>query len=160
MAMDKFEAIIDGFLKEYTALNGNSGYLRVTGKDEILLERCIGYADREKKQPIQKDSLFTLYSLSKPFCALGLMKLVDRGLVKLEAHPGLYVPEAGGFHKAVTLEQLLRHMGGIPDFVQTAKFHKKYPEGKAIHMRSHLQELARQPMVAEPGEMSMYANVN
>ena len=158
--MDNFEKSIDAFLADYTQQHGNTGYLRVTLKDEIVLERCIGYSNQEMKKPIHRNSLFSLYSLSKPFCALGLMKLVDRGLVKLENHPGMYVPEAQGFHKAVTLEQILRHIGGIPDFVQSAKFHQKYPEGKAQHMRAHLQELTQYPMVSEPGTASMYANVN
>ena len=158
--MGNFEETMDRFLESYTAQNGNSGYLRVTVKDNVVLERSIGYANRETKTPFCRDSLFTLYSLSKPFCALGLMKLVDRGLVKLEDHPGVYVPEAKTFHRDVTLDQILRHIGGIPDFVQTAKFHKKYPEGKAEHMRRHLLELAQHPMVSQPGTVSMYANVN
>lgn len=47
--------------------------IRVTVKDEILYERSVGYADREKKLPFTKDSMFTLYSMSKPFCAMGLL---------------------------------------------------------------------------------------
>lgn len=151
---------IDSFIKAYTAQNGNSGYLRLTVQDEVVLERGIGYADREREIPFDRKSVFTLYSLSKPFCALGLMKLVDRGLVKLSAHPGSYVPEAAGFHKDVTVEQLLRHTGGVPDFVQTAKFHQKYPEGKAHQMRQQLMELTQYPMVSLPGTAGMYANIN
>lgn len=154
-----FEKIND-FITDYTVRNDNHGYLRLTVRDEVVLERSIGYADREKQTAFDKNSLFTLYSLSKPFCALGLMKLVDRGLVKLDAHPGRYVPEAVGFHRDVTVEQLLHHTGGVPDFVQTAKFHQKYSEGKAHQMRQQLLELVKYPMVSLPGTAGMYANIN
>lgn len=154
-----FAKKMDGFIADYTARNGNHGYLRLTVKDEVVLERGIGYADREKQTAFHKGSMFTLYSLSKPFCALGLMKLVDRGSVKLGDHPAVYVPEAA-FHRDVTVEQLLRHTGGVPDFVQTAKFHQKYHEGKACQMREQLKELAKYPMVSQPGTAGMYANIN
>ena len=54
------------------------------------------FQDMEQKIPFTKDSVFTLYSLSKPFCAIGLLILKDRGLVDIDQHPGKYLPEAAG----------------------------------------------------------------
>ena len=107
---------------------GCYGVLRITKNDVIIFERSLGYANAKTKEAFTKDSMFTLYSLSKPFCAIGLMKLYDRGLVDIDAHPGKYLREAVGFHKNLKIYQLLNHTSGIPDFVQTDAFYEKYRE--------------------------------
>lgn len=151
---------MDSFIREYYAKNKNSGCLRVTVKDEIIYEKSIGFANIATKTPFNKDSIFTLYSLSKPFCGMGIMKLKEKGKVDLDAHPSKYVPEAANFDKRVTIDMALRHISGLPDFVQTAKFNEKYDSGTASQIRTQLKELAKYPSVFEPGTSFMYANIN
>jgi CubicO group peptidase (beta-lactamase class C family) len=151
---------LDRFIDKYYSLHQNSGYLRITLKDEIIYERAIGFSDIENKVEFTKESMFTLYSLSKPFCAIGILKLKDRGLVDIDNHPSIYLPEAKGFDERVTIRQLLHHVSGMPDFDQTARFKQKYASGFARQMREHLKELSHYPMVFEPGTDAMYANVN
>lgn len=55
--------------------------------------------------------------MTKPFCAIGLLKLKDKGLVDINSHPSRYVPEALGFDSRVTIRQMLNHISGLPDFV-------------------------------------------
>lgn len=136
------------------------GVLRVTRRGEILHEQSVGFADRERGLPFDGNSMFTFYSLSKPFCAIGLMKLRDRGLVELDVHPCRYVPEAAGFDSRVTVRQLLHHTSGLPDFEQTGDFAKKYAPGYGKYIREHLKLLSRYPQYFAPGTGSMYANVN
>ena len=151
---------LDCFIDKYYSLHQNSGYLRITLKDEIIYERAIGFSDIENKVEFTKESMFTLYSLSKPFCAIGILKLKDRGLVDIDNHPSIYLPEAKGFDERVTIRQLLHHVSGMPDFDQTARFKQKYASGFARQMREHLKELSHYHMVFEPGTDAMYANVN
>lgn len=158
--MEIFCEKMDRFIDQYTGANGNTGHLRVTVKDQIVYEKNIGYANMEKKLPFHRGSLFTLYSVSKPFCAIGLLKLTERGLVDLSSHPGHYVPEASGFHPEVTVRHLLQHISGVPDFMQTGQFHKKYPSGLPHELREQLTELGKYPAVFAPGEGQMYANIN
>jgi CubicO group peptidase (beta-lactamase class C family) len=42
-----------------------------------------GYADKEEKQPIKRDSIFRLYSMSKPITAAAVMILLERGEIDL-----------------------------------------------------------------------------
>lgn len=158
--MTPFVNELDRFLDNYFARYGNSGILRVTLRDTVLYERCLGFADRETRRPFSKDSLFSLYSLSKPFCVIGLMKLRDKGLVDLDCHPSCYVPEARGFDERVTLRHLLHHVSGLPDFVQTADFPSRYASGAPEQLRTHLLELAAYPMMFAPGTQTRYANIN
>lgn len=157
---DEFCRNTDNFSEEYFGKYKNSGYLRVTLKDEIIYENFIGLADFEKGIEFKRDSMFTLYSISKPFCTLGLMKLKDGNMVDIDAHPSEYLPEAKDFDKNVTIRQMLTHTSGLPDFVQTAKFNEKYESGLPEEMRGRLPELAGYPQVFAPGTDAMYANIN
>lgn len=158
--MEQFKNMLDRFVTEYYAKNGNSGILRVTRKDTILYEGFLGFADREKRQPFSRESMFTLYSLSKPFLVIGLMKLREKGLIDIDRHPGCYVPEAGGFDSRVTLWHMLHHVSGLPDFSQTAHFPERYATGYPHELRQQLLELAKYPNEFAPGTKTMYANIN
>ena len=151
---------LDSFIDNYYKNNKNSGILRITYKDEVLYEKYIGFADIEKGILFSKESMFTLYSLSKPFCALGLLKLADKNLIDIDAHPSEYLPEANGFDSRVTIRHLLHHISGLPDFNQTAKFEQKYKTGLSFELRDHLKELTDYPAVFEPATKGMYANIN
>ena len=39
------------------------------------MEKHIGFATREENIPFSEQSLFSFYSLSKPFCVIGLLML-------------------------------------------------------------------------------------
>lgn len=158
--MEQFKKELNRFVAEYYAQNGNSGILRVTRKDTILYEGFFGFADREARRPFSKDSLFTLYSLSKPFLVIGLMKLREKGLIDIDRHPGDYVPEARGFDSRVTLRHMLHHVSGLPDFSQTAHFPDRYATGYPHQLRQQLLELAKYPNEFTPGTKTMYANIN
>ena len=144
----------------YCDANRITGMLRVTQKDHILFQWNFGYADWENRVPFADNSMFTLYSMSKPFCAMGLLKLKDMRLVALDAHPGHYVPEAADFDPGVTVQQLLMHTSGIPDFEQTENFRQKYAPGCTCKTREHLKLLSKYPSFFPPGTGGMYANVN
>ena len=51
------------------------------GKEECFLET--GYADIENKKPLKRDTLFRLYSMTKPVTAAAVMILMERGLIDL-----------------------------------------------------------------------------
>lgn len=51
------------------------------GKEECFLKS--GYADIENKKPLERDSIFRLYSMSKPVTAAAAMILVERGMIDL-----------------------------------------------------------------------------
>ena len=147
-------------IEEYCEKNLIMGMLRITIGDEVVYRQSMGYADVENQIPFTEESMFTLYSLSKPFCAIGLLKLKDRGLVDLDKHPSKYIPEAAGLHERVTIRHLLHHISGLPDFEQNRDFAEKYAPGYGCKVRDHLKELVKWPSYFAPGTGAMYANVN
>lgn len=147
-------------INEYCEKNRIFGVLRITWRGEIALEATFGYADLETKRPFTKHSAFTFYSLSKPFCVLGLLKLYDRGLLALDAHPSRYIPEAEGLDARVTIRHMLRHESGLPDFEQDKIFAAGHRPGTPERIRAHLADLKEYSQNFAPGTAMMYANVN
>lgn len=157
---ESFRQQMDRFLDEYVRREHFSGTVRVTVKDEIVYQRHLGMADFEQGIGLDDDSVFTLYSITKAFCAIGFMKLVDRGLVELDRHPGAYLPEAAGFDARLTLRHLLQHTGGMPDFLQDTDLPGRCPGETSAQLRSYLPELSTYPLHFAPGTGAKYSNIN
>lgn len=155
-----FSEKLNVFLDDYSKNNNFFGVVRVTLKDRVIFQKNIGYADYEKAIPFYADSMFTFYSLSKPFLSIGIMRLYEEGKIEIDSHPSKYIPEAIGFDKEVTFRNMLHHTSGLPDFVQTAHFDKKYSSGAPEYLREQLKELSKFPNVFKPNTSGMYANIN
>ncbi len=119
--------ILEKFTAEYNREHPFFGNIRVTSRGRIVYQNSVGYADLKRRIPLTEHSRFTLYSLSKPSCAMGLLLLRDRGLVDIDVHPGIYVPEARRMDERVTIRHLLHHTSGLPDFEQNKDFCQKMP---------------------------------
>ena len=145
---------LEAMLFEYCEKNRLSGVVRVTQKDQILLDAGFGYANREQQIPFTADSVFTLYSMSKPFCAMGLLQLVDQELVELDAHPGKYLPEAADFDSRVTIRQLLQHTSGLPDFAPDTHYLESCGD-----VRQDLKALTAFPAHFDPSTGDRYSNI-
>ena len=79
-----------------------------------------------RRQPIPKDALFWIASMSKPITAMGIMLLVDDGKLSVDDPVEKHLPEFGGQMLAgkdglkkpsrpITVRDLLTHMSGLPD---------------------------------------------
>jgi len=160
-AMNKnFSYKMDCFMDEYYKNNKNSGVLRVTVKDEIIYEKFIGLADIENNVNFSKKSMFTLYSISKAFCAIGLMKFADKGLIDINRHPGVYLQEAKDFPKELTIRHLLWHVSGIPDIDQNTDYKEKYKGETSEQLREQIKLLTKEKMMFAPGTEAQYTNTN
>lgn len=153
---EKLRDIIDS----YAAEKGFSGVIRITMGDQILLDHAVGYEDAEQKIPFSEQSMFTFYSMSKPLCTFGVMRLADRGVLSLDAHPAEYLPMARGLHPDLTLRCLLNHTSGLPDFEQTKDFYERYGADESLDIRDLLPEMLSYPMEFAPSQGAKYANVN
>lgn len=48
--------------------------------------------NKAKKQVVDKDTIFRIYSMTKPITALAILILVDRGLLSLHDSVSKYIP--------------------------------------------------------------------
>jgi len=92
------------------------------GKEALYCED--GLADREAGLPIRRDTLFRIYSMSKPVTAAAAMNLLERGVIDLFDPISKYLPgfrnqqvsEGDGLvpvHREVTLKDLLSMTSGL-----------------------------------------------
>src|SRR3974390_2797522 len=61
------------------------GALAVLKDRRLVFLRGYGLADREQKLPVKPESLFRIASISKPFTAVAILKLVEAGKLDLNA---------------------------------------------------------------------------
>lgn len=154
---------------------------------EIALQRELGLADRERNKPLTADTIFRIYSMTKPVTAVALMMLFEEGHFQLNDPVARYLP---GFRESrvwvadggddmqtvpakrpITVRDLLSHTSGLT-YGNTLKgvgigesahpVDRAYAkEGVELGGRQTLSEfaakVARVPLLYQPGEGWMYS---
>ena len=60
---------------------------------EVIFSDNRGFSDIEEGTPLNKDSLFRIYSMSKPVTGAALMILIERGIISLDDPVYKFIPE-------------------------------------------------------------------
>lgn len=98
--------------------NGFNGSVLVGYQGKVLYERYFGYANRSKKIPWDPSTPSQLASTSKPFTATAILWLHQHGYLNIYDEVSKYIE---GFpYQKVTIEMLLNHRSGIPDYLKWA----------------------------------------
>ncbi|HEX3666456.1 MAG TPA: serine hydrolase domain-containing protein [Rhizomicrobium sp.] len=124
-------ARIDRFLKEQYIETGKlaGAILAIARRGEIVHQSVAGLADRERGVPMRDDTIFRLYSMTKPLTSIAFMMLVEEGLVTLNDPVHAFIPAwrdlgvftsgvPGSFQtrrpaNAMRIVDLLRHTSGL-----------------------------------------------
>ena len=103
-----------------------SGTVMVARHGEVIYRSAAGLADRKQRTPVTADTKLRIGSANKMFTAIGVLQLVDKGRVALDAPIGTYLKDYpnAAFGKSVTVRQLLSHTGGAGD-IFTPEYEKK-----------------------------------
>jgi CubicO group peptidase (beta-lactamase class C family) len=88
--------------------------VRVNGRTLITFAQ--GQSRIGDDVPLTVESVFDIGSTSKQFTAASIQLLVGNGRIKLSDTAKTYVPELPAFAKNITVEQLIHHTGGLPDY--------------------------------------------
>ncbi len=88
--LKNLDTLLEGFITE----DGPAGAgLRVYRGDELLYDRCIGWANAEEKIPFAPDTICQLASMSKCISVTAGMQLYEKGLFLLTDPVEKYIPE-------------------------------------------------------------------
>ena len=143
-------------MKEFNVA-GSSFVVVRDGK--VIVNKGYGFADKEKKIPVDKDTVFQIASVSKTFTALAAMQQVDAGKIDLHGNieeylGGLKIPNKTG--KPVTMYDLLTYTPGfaLPD--ETTFTGPQYI-GQDISMDEFLPK-HMPTVIRPPGEAYTYDN--
>ncbi len=144
----------------------------------IAYFRSLGFMDLERRRPMRDDTIFRIYSMTKPITSVALMQLFERGLFTLNDPVARVIPEwreqrvyVSGEGAAmetrpparpVTFRHLLSHTGGLTYGATDHPVDKVYRDlgvrrGEGETLRTFVEKLARVPLRYEPGERWMYS---
>jgi CubicO group peptidase (beta-lactamase class C family) len=112
---EKFARVRDAFAKEFDDGNEVGASLCLTLEGEIVVDLWAGSKDREGEQPWKRDTLANVYSTTKGISAIAAHRLVDEGLLDLDAPVARYWPEfAQNGKERLPVRFLLSHQAGLP----------------------------------------------
>ncbi len=152
------EAFFDGIFPIQLERSDIAGATVLVIKDgQTLLQKGYGYADWEKKVPVDPvTTAFRLASISKLFTWVSVMQLVEQGKLNLDADVNSYLDFQirPAFGKPVTLRNLMTHTGGFEEVWRDLLFVD--PKNK-VSLRQFL--IDNQPnRLFPPGTIAAYSN--
>ncbi|MBB6609657.1 serine hydrolase [Pontibacter sp. Tf4] len=109
-------AKLDEYLNAHLAQGTFSGTVAVTQNGKTIYSKGFGMADYEKGIPNGTDVKYRIGSVTKSFTAILIMQLQERGKLNVQDKLSKYLPDFPNSDK-ITLQQLLTHTAGLPDYV-------------------------------------------
>jgi CubicO group peptidase (beta-lactamase class C family) len=154
--------------------------LLIYRRGKIVHSTVQGFADVERKVPVKDDTIFRIYSMTKPITSVAFMMLVEEGRVAIDEPVHKYIPEwknLGVFQagtapafltkppsRPMLIVDLLRHTSGLTyGFQQRSNVDAAYREmrieelDKGKTLQSVIDELAKLPLEFSPGEAWNYS---
>jgi CubicO group peptidase (beta-lactamase class C family) len=153
--------VIDQYLSARSDMGGFSGAVLVAKDGKIILRKGYGYADVEKRMPFTPETQHEIASISKMFTAMAALRLRDQGKLRLEDSICKYLNDCPDIWKPVTVQQLMRHTSGIPDYEEALGLGaEKYLEFMTQRdATAKIFENAKKlPLDFKPGEKFHYSN--
>ncbi|MGF7071048.1 CubicO group peptidase (beta-lactamase class C family) [Priestia megaterium] len=149
------------FEEKMKGYNVNGSSFVVVHDGKVVVNKGYGYADKEKKIPVTKDTVFQIGSVSKTFTALAVMQQVDKGKLKLDQDVqkylgGLQIPNQTG--KPLTLFDMLTYTSGV-DFPDLTNITGPEYINDGILMKEFFSK-HMPTVVRPPGEVYTYDNVS
>jgi CubicO group peptidase (beta-lactamase class C family) len=89
--------------------------IKVARGDDVVLEAAIGSADAAQTQALALDSVFNIFSVTKAFTNLLVLRAVEQGLFTLTTPISTLIPEFTGHgREKILMWHLLSHQAGFP----------------------------------------------
>jgi CubicO group peptidase (beta-lactamase class C family) len=91
------------------------GVIAIGRHGKLVFHEAFGHADSRRTRPVKKDSVFSLFSVTKAFTVVLVLRAIDRGQISLTTPISDVVPEfSGRGREAITFFHLLTHSSGLP----------------------------------------------
>jgi len=145
---------------------------------KIVHFETYGYQDTENQVPIDENTIFRIYSMSKPITGVALMMLYEEGRFSLSDPVSKFIPEFKGLKVVenwvdlepklveakheMTIRELMSHSAGLSYGIFSDTYvDKLYREADVLNYHSSLHEMAMSlskiPLLYQPGEGYYYS---
>ena len=170
---ERTQRLMDVLRREVASGRLPGAVAMVARRGQIALFEAVGQQDPATGAPMQTDSIFRIYSMTKPVVSVAVMMLVERGQLLLSDPVSRWLPEfanqqvatANGLEPVrnpATVQDLLRHTAGLTyEFLGTSSVQQQYAQAKiASRERTNAefsQTLAAMPLQFQPGSVWAYS---
>lgn len=164
----KVGEVMNGMVREGRIVGG---LVMVAKNGRIAYVTTYGRIDRETGNPVRRDTIFRIYSMTKAIATAAALTLVEEGKLDLDAPVGKYVPELKELRvytpeglrppkRPPTVKDLMLHTagfryGGGPPIVARA-YQERQPL-KAKDLEEMAQRLSAVPLAYQPGTDWVYS---
>ena len=145
---------------------------------QIAYQKNFGFMDIERAKVMQDDSIFRIYSMSKPITSIALMQLYERGLFQLNdpihrivpswKNPRVFIEGAGASmqtraaQQPITFKHVLTHMAGLSYGDTRHPVDQLYRDHQVVRtngedLSSFVEKLSKMPLHFNPGERWRYS---
>ena len=149
----------------------------VSRKGEVAYLDSLGFMDRENEKPMQENSIFRIYSMSKAITSIAIMQLYEKSKFRLDDPVHWYIPswknlrvyQSGVYpnfltsrpERHMTIRDLLTHMSGLTyDFMYKSNVDAAYRKTKvqqAGSLEEFVEILSTLPLEFSPGDKWNYS---
>ena len=168
---------VDELMKGYVENGKLAGIVScIKRRGQVLYLKTLGHQNLETKTPMSQDSIFRIYSMTKPITCVALMMLFEEAQFNLTDPVTQYIPEfsnvkvwgEGGTletpHRPMTVQDLLRQTAGMSygSFRESeSPVDKLYDDAdlfdSSITIKEFTHRLAKLPLMFHPGEKWHYS---
>ncbi len=180
LSSSRLDRVAD-YLKAYVDSGKLPGYLVVVSRrgQPAYLHRY-GLRDVEAQAPVKEDTIFRIYSMSKPITSVAAMSLYERGVFQLDNPVSAFIPELKGLEvfqagdrdhyrtvpaeREMTIRDLLTHTAGLTyGFMNIhpvdAMYRARGVEGSRSKgtLKGMVEKLGELPLLFSPGTRWSYS---
>jgi CubicO group peptidase (beta-lactamase class C family) len=112
----------DAYLTQLTISGAFRGSVLISQNGVVLLNKGYGQADEASDTANTPQTRFRIGSITKQFTAMAILILQERGKLRVGDHVCQYVPNCPADWQPLTLQHLLTHTSGIPDYLNSPDF--------------------------------------
>jgi len=147
---------LDAMLQKIEAKDLLSGAVLVARDGQIILSKGYGLADHDQKIPNTPQTRFPIGALTDQFTALAVLMLQEQGKLNVQDPICNYLADCPETWKEITIQHLLTHSSGLPDFINSQEFHTAMD--KPMSRAEVIALFKDKPLDFKPGEKP-YDNV-
>lgn len=165
---------LDSTLQTWVDDQKYAGIVNLTySNGEIVHFKAYGYKDLATQAPMKKDTIFRIYSMTKPIASVAIMQLVEQGEIQLETPITEFIPEFKKLkvyldgnmvepREPITLKHLLTHTAGFSYGWTDHPVDLAYKEIDLLRnnvkgSNDFIEKVSNAPLIYHPGEKWHYS---
>jgi CubicO group peptidase (beta-lactamase class C family) len=171
LSKSRLQRLSDAFQREIDKGTIPGATIMVARRGQIGWFDALGRQNPADPAPMAQDTIFRIFSMTKPIVSVGVMTLVEEGHLLLDEALAKFIPEFADqkvgvenngkldlvpLKRAITIQDLLRHTSGITyEHTGNGLVQKLYQQSRVrsrkINNAEHAALVASLPLICQPG---------